>query len=613
MMAARIGLEIHQQLDTGSKLFCRCAPAASWNYDEEFGRRLRVARGETGRADRAAIFEVIKDMAFTYHAAPGICMVERDEAPPLRIDPGSWRAALVVSGILGSRVFGGVYPMRKIVIDGSNTSGFQRTMLVSRGGSFNAGGASIGIQTVCLEEDAAEQVGTGGSFGLGRLGVPLIEIATEPFDPGAVRARDAALALGRMLRSTGAARRGIGSIRQDVNVSVDGGSVVEVKGVQQLDLLDKVAKYEEARQRGMARISGMLSGWSHDPSDISDVGKDLEGTRSEVLARGIARGDAVLGARFSGLAGAFGYEPPGGMRLGRDVAEVARALGLGGVFHSDELPAYGITEGEVGRVAARLGAGEGDAFLLISGPGGRLRGVMSEIISRMGRIRDHGVQADTRAAQPDGSTRFLRPRPGAARMYPETDVPPVFVTGAELEEAARAAPEPWEARLASLEKSYGLNAQLAEQVLDSRYAALFPEVAGRDPTFVASSLCSTITSLERDGGDAGLLDDAEIAAAFGMLWGGKIAKESVEIIFREVMAGRARTAAEAVSSASLGAMGGAELEAVVDKLVRDNIGLVRRQGERAAGPLMGMAMKELRGRVAGEELSRLLLERIKKA
>ena len=167
---------------------------------------------------------------------------------------------MIVFDFVLSNIFSEIYPMRKTVIDGSNTTGFQRTMLISQGGFYNAGEIKIGIQSICLEEDAAKILGEEGTirkFGLERLGVPLVEIATDPFEVDLSEIKKIALSLGRILRSTKKVKRGLGSIRQDVNVSIKdgGGVVIEVKGVQQLDQLEKVVEYEAKRQHGLLKIS----------------------------------------------------------------------------------------------------------------------------------------------------------------------------------------------------------------------------------------------------------------------------------------------------------------------------------------------------------------------
>ena len=240
----KVGLEIHQQLDTKKKLFCNCIPIESDKYTIKFQRNLRAVKSEMGEYDPAALFEKSKSKTIVYYAnSQSSCLVEQDEEPPHNLDKDAKTLALIIASSLKSNIFSEIYPMRKTVIDGSNTTGFQRTMLISQGGYIDVEGKKIGVQSICLEEDAAKLLGDKGSireYSLDRLGVPLIEIALEPVEGKPEKIKKIALSLGKLLRSTKKVTRGIGSIRQDVNVSVkDGGSVVEVKGVSSLTNLKK--------------------------------------------------------------------------------------------------------------------------------------------------------------------------------------------------------------------------------------------------------------------------------------------------------------------------------------------------------------------------------------
>ena len=648
-LGVMVGLEIHQQLATGKKLFCGCPPAEPDAYPITFSRRLRSSSGEVGGHDPAALFEGARAKTITYYANHNSsCLVEQDEEPPHRLDPDAKRTALTIASALKSRTYTELHTMRKTVVDGSNTTGFQRTMLVSEGGSFDVpspsqgleGGASgitrIGVQSICLEEDAARILEAGAhadvdakGYGLERLGVPLVEIATEPFDvsdPDAVRA--AALSLGRMLRGTRMVTRGLGSIRQDVNVSIrgGGGSVVEVKGVQQLDQLADVVSYEAYRQHGLTAISARLREcrWEHDASrDRADVtGVFRQSASSKIVQRAVKQNHIIMAVAFRNAAGIFGYSPHEDVRLGKEIAELVRRFGVGGIFHSDELPAYGVTEQDVAEVAGLLQASlDTDAFIMLAAPAGRTGPIIDQIVSRVRRIATDGVPADTRLATADGRTAFLRPRPGSARMYPETDVPTITITQEELDRAAADVSKPWSEAVSDLQDAYGINRQLAEQLWDSPYLELFEEIAsGRgaraaaetvEPTFVASALCSSITRLGRqEGMDAGRLDDQMIRETFEMLGENKIAKESVEMIFQAIMSARAGTVSDAIKSASIQSVGADELEEIVSGIIQDNMEMISNQGERAAGPLMGIAMKRLRGRAPGQRVNELIVNGI---
>ena len=619
----KVGLEIHQQLATNKKLFCNCNPIESDEYSIKFQRKLRASKSELGEFDPAALFESTKSKTIMYYANnESSCLVEQDEEPPHELDNDARKIALVISSALKSNIFSEIYPMRKTVIDGSNTTGFQRTMLISQGGFFNTGETKIGIQSICLEEDAAKNLGDEGSvrkFGLERLGIPLVEIATEPFEVELTEIKKIALSLGRILRSTKKVKRGLGSIRQDVNVSIKdgGGVVIEVKGVQQLDQLEKVVEYEAKRQHGLLKISKKIQekNWIYDKEDNKDITELFSECKSKIIQTALKKNQKIMAITFRNMAKMFGYSPYEGIRLGKEVAELVRFFGIGGVFHSDELPNYGVEEIDLEKLKKFSKINENDAFLILASPEEKIHTVIDQIILRIDYIKNHGIPIDTRLATQTGETKFLRPRPGAARMYPETDIPPIIITKKELLEAEENIPKSWDDSIKELETKYKLNPQLAEQIFDSRYIGLFEKIVEKiktNPTFVASILCSTITNLERSGLNSDLLKNEEILKLFNLLENGEIAKESIEIIFESIMSGKSKTTEEAMKNASIESVNEEEIEKIIIDIIEKNEGIIKNQKERAIGPLMGIVMKELRGKASGEIINSLLLKNIKK-
>jgi len=622
-VGVKVGLEIHQQLATNKKLFCNCTPIETEEYSIKFQRKLRAAKSELGEYDPAALFEKSKSKSIMYFANPeSSCLVEQDEEPPHELDVDAKRISLIIASALKSEIFSEVYPMRKTVVDGSNTTGFQRTMLISQGGHFEVENEKIGIQSICLEEDAAKILGDEGSvrkFGLERLGVPLVEIATEPFEANPQHIKKIALALGRILRSTKKVKRGLGSIRQDVNVSIkDGGVVIEVKGVQQLEQLEKVVEYEAKRQHGLLKISKKLQEIEWSPKDKENgivTTKQFENCKSKIIQNAIKKNQEIVTIVFKNMGGMFGYSPYEGIRLGKEVAELVRFFGLGGVFHSDELPNYGIEEGDIENLKEFLKISHNDAFLILAVPLEKMDTIVDQIILRIDYIRNNGIPIDTRLATQDGETKFLRPRPGAARMYPETDIPPIIISKNELEQAQENIPKSWDESIKEIQSKYEINLQLAEQIFDSKYIELFENIIKKinvNPTFVASILCSTITNLERSGLNSTLLKNDEIRKTFEFLEKEKIAKESIEIIFENIMAGKSNTVEEAMKIASIETVNDTDLEKIIQGIVDKNEQLVKNQKERSIGPLMGIVMKELRGKASGEIVNKILLKNIQK-
>ena len=614
----KVGLEIHQQLNTNKKLFCKCRPIESDEYAEKFSRRLRTAKSELGELDPAALFEKTKSKKISYYAnSQSSCLVEKDEEPPHDLDYDAKKTSLLISCMLESKIFSEIHVMRKTVIDGSNTAGFQRTMLVSQGGNLNVNGKKIGVQAICLEEDAAKLLKDEQdqrNYSLDRLGIPLVEIALEPVIAKPTEVKEIALTLGRLLRVTGMVKRGIGSIRQDVNISVMNSGVVEVKGVQQLDQLEKIIDYEAKRQYGLILIAEKLKKLSitiskEDVFDITEVFKDCESKIIQNALKLKIKIKAILVRNFSGM---FGFEPYPGIRLGKEIGQLVRFFGVGGVFHSDELPNYGINDSDVDNVKKYLKLVDGDGFLIIAGEDSKLDYAIDSIINRI-KDATQGVPAETRGATQDGETIFLRPRPGASRMYPETDIPSISVLPEEIKLAKENIPKSWNDSIAEIQQKYSLNSQLSEQIFDSEYLELFEKICKNkknSPNFVASILCSSITNLQRKGFDAILLKPEHIIESFELLASDKIPKESLEIIFESIMSGKSENVSIAMQSTNVSSMGEDELNDILDKIIQNNMDLVKERGENALVTLMGIAMKEVRGKASGKMVNALLRKKI---
>lgn len=247
----KCGLEIHQQLDT-SKLFCNC-PSILRQDEPKFKvkRELHAVAGEFGGVDEAAIYEVGKEKEFLYEGYETTCLVELDEEPPHLINKEALEIALQISLLLNAKIFPITQIMRKTVLDGSNTGGFQRTILIARDGWVETENGIIGIDTICLEEDSAriiEKKERTAVYRLDRLGIPLVEIATAPEIKTPEQAKEVALHIGNILRSC-KVKRGIGTIRQDINISIKGSKRVELKGFQDPKIMVKTVENEAKRQK----------------------------------------------------------------------------------------------------------------------------------------------------------------------------------------------------------------------------------------------------------------------------------------------------------------------------------------------------------------------------
>ena len=618
----KVGLEIHQQLDTKKKLFCDCIPIEEEEFSRKFSRKLRAAKSELGKIDPAALFESTKSKTIVYYVNPkSSCLVEEDEEPPHALDMDAKNIVLLISSALESKIFSEIHVMRKTVIDGSNTTGFQRTMLVSQGGHIEVDGKKVGVQSICLEEDAGKLVKDEGNhrfFSLDRLGVPLIEIALDPVEGDPKFVKDIALTLGRLLRVTKKVMRGIGTIRQDVNISVEGGGVIEVKGVQQLDQLEKIIEFEAKRQHGLKLISEKINQTKfteiNQKEDVFDITEEMQECNSKIVKKSIGKQDRIFGIRIKKLKGIFGFEPYSDIRLGKEIGQLVRFFGIGGVFHSDELPNYGIEDVDIKRVTEKLDIQNDDAFLIIAGEKISVGFAIDSIINRI-KLAKNGPPAETRAATQNGDTIFLRPRPGASRMYPETDIPTIKVTDEEIVEVRSNIPKSWEESIRELEEKYQINNQLAEQIFDSNYFELFEKICSEkqnSPNFITSVLCSTITNLERSGLDSSLLNDEQIMKTFELLEQEKINKESIQIIFEQIMSKKANDVLQALENASIIQLTEEELDKILDNIIQSNTDKIKQEQMRALSGLMGLAMKEVRGKASGKMINQKLKEKIQK-
>ncbi len=356
------GIEIHQQLDTKEKLFCHCPTTLMDNAEHtgEFSRYLRATESEMGEIDRAAQEEMKRIRKFRYYTYKTTCLVENDEEPPAPFNEEALSIGLTLAKTFGMTPIPQVHTMRKLVIDGSNTSGFQRTALVAINGALPNGGS---IETICIEEEAAQRV-KDEIFSLDRLGIPLVEITTSPCMHTPEEVQQVAEYIGMVLRSTGKVKRGLGTIRQDVNISIKNGARVEIKGVQELDLIAEVVRREVQRQQTLLLIRDELvkrgASVGTEQIDVTDL---FKATGSAILKKAKKISALVL----PGFAGLVGRELQPGRRLGSEMSDYAKKCGVGGIFHTDELPAYGVTVEEVAELRTFVHAKEQDAVILVSG------------------------------------------------------------------------------------------------------------------------------------------------------------------------------------------------------------------------------------------------------
>ncbi|MBI4010617.1 MAG: Glu-tRNA(Gln) amidotransferase subunit GatE [Candidatus Aenigmarchaeota archaeon] len=463
-LGLKAGLEIHQQLNTKYKLFCKCSTEMKEKAPvSTIIRKLHPVASELGSTDVAAEFEYLRNRTFHYQVFKNeSCLVEIDCEPPHELNPEALYITLQIAQLFNCEIPNELHILRKTVIDGSNTSGFQRTLIVGLNGHLNFKGKKIEITQITLEEDAAAIVSEENgkvSYRLNRLGIPLVEIDTgllEGYSPTEIQ--EIAYIIGLLAKSTGKTKRGIGSIRQDVNISIKNGLRVEVKGVQELGLISKVIENEVKRQ-------------------------------------------------------------------------------------------------------------------------------LSE-----------KVKEETRVALPDGATKFMRPLPGADRMYPETDIPPVVVDKEYLEKIKEDLPEPWTKKLAQFKSKLKLSDQLANETLRSAHLDLFEKIIKTEkvePAIVASTLTQTLKDLERKEQIVSIsLTEKHFLAIFDALEKKKIAKEAIPEILIYFSKKPGNSISTAITDLNLTAISIPELKKIVKGIItQPNITLDR---------AIGIVMSKVRGKIEAQ-------------
>ncbi len=603
-MGLTAGLEIHQQLDT-HKLFCNC-PSIIINDKKKpdliIKRELRTQAGEEGNIDKAASFEVSKKKTYEYRFyKESCCLVELDEEPPHEINQEALKITLQFAKMINARINSVVQVMRKTVVDGSNTSGFQRTALIAINGVVEINNKKVRIPTICLEEDAAKIVEKDDNktvYNLSRLGIPLIEVATAPDLHSPEEVEKTAEKIGLLLRSL-KVKRGLGTIRQDVNVSIKGGSRVEIKGAQDLKSLKKIVEIEAERQRRLLEIKEELAkrGFKEIRPEVKDLTGLFENTQSKLIKNSTSRGNSVLGFKVDKFSKLIGKEIMPNKRLGTELAMHAKLFGLKGLLHSDELPNYGITQEEVDRVRKELKCRDQDAFILITGEKERVMKAIENIVERINYCAV-GVPQEVRKAEKDNTTSFLRPMPGAARMYPETDIS-LIRPNKNIK-----VPE----TIFESEKRYikeGLNRELAHIIILSRDREIFDKLhkdyKNVSIKTVAKLMFLTLKDLKKrlklNTDKVSVKDIEEVMKALNE---NKITEEGAEKALEEYLKGKSlHKAIEDNKTMSID-----EIKKEVKRLIKEN------KNVKNPKAMIGIVMGKLRGKAEGKLIIQVIKEEL---
>ncbi len=609
-----VGLEIHQQLDT-HKLFCNCSSELSDNITNVLHRQLRPTQSELGDVDIAALVESKRKLTFNYECTSNTCLVEMDEEPPHTPNQEAIDITLQIAGLLNAKPVDELSFMRKIVIDGSTTTGFQRTGLIAYDGMVELrSGVTLEIPSICIEEDAARKIvesDTEITYRLDRLGIPEIEITTAPTLKTPQEAKDAAKKIGEILRATGKVRHGLGTIRQDVNISIHGGARCEIKLVQELNAIPKVVELEVIRQLKLIEARKVLATRSIKEEDLTNEYLDLtavfQNTGSKLIKNLISTNGKVLGVKLKGFNGLFDHN------LGPELAQYVQTRGVKGLLESDELPGYGISAEEVEEIKKRIGLEENDGFVIIAEQDENLIKNALDLVVTRAKLAIQGVPNEVRGFKDESKTVYQRPLPGAARMYPETDVPPIRITQDKFDEILKNLPELLGEKQERYMSEYGIAKEQAKQLITTNKEELFEELVQNigNGKLLAQTLLNTVPELGKEKVPIDKLTSGIIIELFQELETGKFAKEAIPDILRIVLLDDVDITS-AISKLGIESADISEVETIIDSILGDpeRQEYIQEKGISALGPLMGVVMGRLKGKADGKVISEILRKKL---
>jgi glutamyl-tRNA(Gln) amidotransferase subunit E len=613
----RSGLEIHQQLLTEKKLFCRC-PAGHYShkYDAEILRHMRPTLSELGEYDGTALMEFKTKKEIIYRInRETVCTYEMDDTPPFMIDEQALDHALGVAMLYNLALVDELHIARKQYLDGSIPTGFQRTTIVGVSGSIPYKDRRISIVQLGLEEDACREVSDVGHrriYLTDRLGMPLIETVTGPDMRTPQEVAEVAQILRRLVRSTGNVRTGMGAAREDVNVSVRGGTRVEIKGVPRIPRIPLLTYHEAMRQWNLLRLREELRGRGITPetfkSESEDVTRLLQKTSYQPIRDALDVGFVASAIVLRGFRDILNWRTQTNTRFSREISDRVRVVAcltkLPNIIHSDSLSET-LSSSRWEAVRKAVKATGDDTVVVVWGSPEDVKTGVQEVAIRA-REAATGIPSETRQALRDGTNGFERILPGPDRMYPDTDLPPKQVTEERLERIRRGLPVPIWTREAWY-RELGLPADVVEPLAVSRLAGLF-EILVKDwkigPVAAAVALVQFRKRLKKKRLDVSRLDEDSLRRIFALFRDRKISRDGVLAFMETVARGGTLPQAGEVRPASEVEVY-AQVQASSSALRSMNI----HNPDKKAHALMGLVMTALRGRVEGGSI----VERVRAA
>jgi glutamyl-tRNA(Gln) amidotransferase subunit E len=515
------GLEIHQQLDTKKKLFCRC-PILPYSdrVDAQILRHMRPTLSELGEYDGTALMEFKTKKNIVYQInKETVCTYEMDDTPPFELNEQALDIALEITMLLGCKLVSEIHIARKQYLDGSIPTGFQRTTILGVDGSIPYGDRRIGIIQLGLEEDACREItdiGHDRVYRTDRLGIPLIETVTYPEMYTPQEVAEVAQVIRHLTRSTSKVRTGMGRTRQDVNVSVTGGRRIEIKGVPRIPRIPLLVHNEAFRQLALLDIMKTLNDrgvteetFKYESIEVTDV---LKETKYYPVAKALKDGYEVHAIVLRGFAGILPTKTQPETKFSKEISDRVRVVAcldrLPNIAHSDS-EGETFSSAEWTKIKKHSKMTDDDVVVVVWGSKADSKMAISEIALRA-KEAAVGIPDETRQALADGTNGFERILPGPNRMYPDTDLPPIAITDERIARIQSGLAElPWD-RQARYQK-LGLDEETARKMSISKRRYAFDKAVSETdfaPLTVAGLLLSGMRRLRRRDGVEECLDEA---------------------------------------------------------------------------------------------------------
>ncbi|MFX0171094.1 MAG: Glu-tRNA(Gln) amidotransferase subunit GatE, partial [Candidatus Hodarchaeota archaeon] len=551
------------------------------------------------------------------------CTYELDETPPVPINDEALYCSIKLAKMLNCHIVEETFVCRKNYLDGSVPSGFQRTALIGYNGfimlkndSSATNGKKLPISWVYIEEDAARKDTDRTKekniyFKLDRLGIPLVEIVTHHNLNSPDEVVNAARTLGMLIKSSGIVRRGLGTIRQDINVSIREGNRVELKGIQLLQLIPQAINIEIQRQRNLIAIKKELHKRNVNPKNIPlqiiDVTSIFSRTSCNLIGTALKRNDKVFMISIKGFQGLMDWELQPNKRFGTELSDRVKSFtSLKGIIHSDEdLKKYKFSESEINKLE-KIHGKEDCAFIVVVGKKDEARRALSFIYDRLIAVFE-GVPQETRKVNEEGVSTFMRDLHGRSRLYPDTDHPPIVIDLKRVKLIGENLPEHYLNRIQRLKDKFSISEKVVENLVYEGKADTFEKLLenGAPMKVVITTLTQTLTAVSREGIEINNITDNHLLEVFDALRKNKFSKEAIPEVLISIGKDPTKRLPEVIKKFG-GGLSSEELDQIIQNTLDSSQNLILERGINAFSPLMGMVMKKVRGKIDGKIVSEKL-------